>query len=258
MTATRARPAARRERAGATAERPWIPAVAVPAQEESAHHVLLWQVRGAADVVVAGVERMLGAGNAMWVPVGTPHEFTVHADSVTMPLFFEAGGLATTLDRPTVVPVDRDLRTLMLGYSVTLYTIVRPEADLARQILARVERGPVAETGPPMPATPSARAIADALRCNPGDARSVGELAESVHASPRTIERAFSTETGMTLRRWRLRTRMEAAAVLLRADAATDAAAHRVGYTNVNAFRRAFLEHFGATPTVYRARYRAQ
>lgn len=236
----------------------WIPETSVEDLRESEVHVLLWQVRGTADVDVEGEQRAVTAGHALWLPVGTRHGFTVHENAVTVPLFFPAADTATTLSAPTLVTVDRDLRTLMLAHSVSWSTRVRPEANLARQILALIEDRPVLSTALPLPSHEAALMIAEALRFNPGDIRSIETLAESVHTSARTIERAFQQETGMTLRQWRIRNRMEAAAILLRTDASPDAVAHRVGYTNVNSFRRVFKGHFGLSPTQYAARYRAQ
>ncbi|RAY16744.1 AraC family transcriptional regulator [Actinomadura craniellae] len=236
----------------------WMPAVTIPEQHEDRLHVLLWQVCGDTDLIVGGDSRTLTAGYALWIPVGVRHEFTVRADSVTMPLFFEAADTATTLTEPTLVTVDQDLRMLMLAYTVSWNTIIKPTPNLARQILALIEESPVLSAVLPMPTSEPARAIAEALRFNPGDIRGVEKLAESVHTSVRTVERMFQAETGMTLRRWRIRNRMEAAAILLRSNAAPEAVAHRVGYTNANAFRRVFKSHFGISPTEYLDRYRAQ
>ncbi len=236
----------------------WMPAVAVPEQHEKQLHVLLWQVCGDADLVVGGRGHALTAGHALWIPVGVRHEFTVAANSVTMPLFFEAANTATTLTEPTLVTVDRDLQTLMLAYTVSWNTIIKPTPNLARQILALIEESPVLSAVLPMPSGEPARTIAEALRFNPGDIRSVEKLAESVHTSVRTVERMFQAETGMTLRQWRIRNRMEAAAILLRSNASPGAVAHRVGYTNANAFRRVFKSHFGISPAEYLDRYRAQ
>lgn len=240
---------------GATPWRTWIPPVSVSGMREDHLHVLLWQVRGTADLAVEGDNHSLMVGHALWIPVGVRHEFTVHANSVTMPLFFDVDETATTLREPTLVTVDGDLRTLMLAYTVSWTTAIKPKANLARQILALIEQSPVVSTALPMPTTEAAQAIAQTLRFNPGDIRSVEELAESVHTSSRTIERAFQAETGMTLRRWRILIRMEAAAILLRSDSSLDAVAHRVGYTNVNSFRRVFKGHFGLSPTEYVDRY---
>lgn len=238
--------------------RTWIPAVSMSGLREEDLHVLLWQVRGDTDLVVDGAEHRLTVGHAMWVPVDTPHGFSVHANSVTMPLFFPAADIATTLCRPTLLAVDRDLRTLMLAHAVSWSTAIKPEANLARQILALIEESPVLSTGLPMPASEPAQVIAETLRFNPGDIRTVDELAASVHTTSRTIERAFRAETGITLRQWRIRNRMEAAAILLRSRATLDAVARRVGYSNVNSFRRVFTAHFGISPTVYAKRYRPQ
>lgn len=235
-----------------------VPSVSVDARAETDTHVLLWQVRGRSDFDVDGWVGRLDRDHALWIPVGTRHSFTTHVDSALLPMFFAVAETATTLAAPTVISVDSDLRTLFLAFVQSTYSIIRPHANIARQILALVEQRPVPPTAPPMPTTVSARTVAEALRFNPGDDRGVDALAESAHASTRTIERAFRAETGMTLRRWRIRNRMEAAGVLLRAHTTTDAVARRVGYANTGAFRRVFKEHFGMTPGQYVARFRAE
>lgn len=235
--------------------RVWIPPTSIPEQREEHTHVLLWQSVGAADVVIDDEPRSLTAGHALWVPAGTPHRFAVHSNSVTVPLFFPVDRTATTLTSATMITVDRDLRTLMLAYTVSWNTIVQPRTDLARQILAMIEDRPVLSNALPMPTSEPAQIIAETLRFNPGDVRTVDELAASVHTSARTIERSFRAETGMTLRQWRIRNRVEAAAVLLRSEMTLVAVAHRVGYANVNSFRRVFQGHFGVSPTEYASRY---
>jgi AraC-like DNA-binding protein len=240
---------------------PWrvhVPPVSIPARVESDKHVLLWQVRGRSDFDVDGEARRLDRGFALWVPVGTRHAFTTHANSVLLPMFFEVAETATTLRAPTVITVDRDLRTLFLAFVQSTYSIIRPHANIARQILALIEERPVLVTALPMPTSEAALIVAEALRFNPGDDRGVDELAESAHASTRTIERAFLAETGMTLRQWRIRNRMEAAGILLRARTTPDAVARRVGYANTSAFRRVFKGHFGITPSQYIARFRVE
>jgi transcriptional regulator GlxA family with amidase domain len=119
-----------------------------------------------------------------------------------------------------------------------------------------IESSPGRSTALPMPATEAALTVAETLRFNPGDDHTLAELAASVHASVRTIERAFVAETGMTFRQWRIHNRMEAAAILLRTASNLEAVANRVGYLNASAFGRAFKEHFGTTPHRYALRFR--
>ncbi|WP_223881357.1 helix-turn-helix transcriptional regulator [Nesterenkonia ebinurensis] len=231
--------------------RTWIPPATLSERCEQDHHVLLWQVRGNAELVIDEKPMTLSEGHAAWVPAGVRHRFTVQANSVVVPLVFSVGRIATTLNEPTIIRVGRQLHTVLLAHGVAGMTAIALEANLDRQVLSLLERSPVAATAMQLPESAPARAVAETLLFNPGDIRTAEQLAASVHTSLRTVEREFRAETGMTLRQWRLRNRMQAAAVLLRTDTTVHAVAHRVGYTHVNAFRRAFKQHFGITPTHY-------
>lgn len=238
-------------------ERPLhLPAVTIAEHANATSHLLLWQVRGASDFVIEGQDSQLTAGQALWIPARVRHGFTTHVNAVLLPMSFDAAATATTLREPTLVSVDRDLRTLFLAFVQTTYSIIRPQANLARQILTVIEDRPPPATNLPDPRSAAARRVAEALRLDPGDERSIDELAASVHVSARTIERSFAAETGMTLRRWRIENRMETAGLLLRAPAPlVDSVAQRVGYTHTSAFRRVFKGHFGMTPSEYVARF---
>lgn len=219
--------------------------------QESALHVLLWQAFGSSDVTVDEDAHVLEPGHALWIPAGSSHDFTVRDNSVTVPLFFDAASAARTPQRPMHIAVAEELNALMLAYSVSWHTMVQPPANLGRQLLAVIAKSSTAPSAPPLPTTSSVRTIADALRSNPGDGRSVHELAASVHLSVRTVERHFRAETGMTLRRWRILTRMNAASLLLRTPVRVDEVAHLVGYTNISAFSRVFAAHYGISPAEY-------
>ncbi|HMR48079.1 MAG TPA: helix-turn-helix domain-containing protein [Arachnia sp.] len=232
------------------------PASLEPVTERDAH-VLLWIVRGVAEVAVAEETYRLSAGHAVWVPVGLRHSFVTEENSVVVPALFDVATTATTLGEPSVIVVDRDLRTLLLAHVQASFAFIKAK-NVERQILSLLEDNPVVVTTLPMPATEAALIVAEALRFNPGDDRSVHELARSAHASVSKVERAFLAETGMTLRQWRIKNRMETAGMLLRAPTAVDAVAQRVGYTNTSAFGRVFKGHFGMTPGEYIARYRRQ
>lgn len=235
-----------------------VPPVSIPVRVHDDEHLLAWQARGDTSFVLDGVPHELTTGRALWIPAGTRHSLTVHADSVMLPMWFPLLDAATTLTGVSSVPVSRELRTLFLALIQSQTTIIRPAANIARQILALLEDTPRTSSTQPMPASPAAREIAEALLFNPGDDRSVDELAASVHTSPRTIERAFRAETGSTLRTWRIRNRVDAACDLLRSATTVEAVAHRVGYTTASAFRRVFKEHTGMTPGDFLAQYRPE
>lgn len=233
----------------------YLPSVHVPRRVHHDEHLLLWQVRGSADVILDDETCTLAAGHALWLPAGSDHALQVHENSVMLPMFFETADSATTLHRVSLIAVDRDLRTLFLACIQSQQTVIRPAANIARQILSIIEQQPAPSPKLPMPSTEAAAFVAESLRFNPGDDRSADELARGAHSSLRTVERAFKSETGMTLRQWRIRNRMETAGRLLRSAQSLEAVAHRVGYTDASAFRRVFKAHFGCTPSEYATRY---
>lgn len=59
-----------------------VPAVSISKRIHVEHHILFWQVRGGSYFNVNGEAIRLLAGQALWVPVGTSHEFSVGDKSV--------------------------------------------------------------------------------------------------------------------------------------------------------------------------------
>ena len=109
----------------------------------------------------------------------------------------------------------------------------------------------------PMPADVRALRVAGMVRENPGDAKSLDQLARKIGASKRTIERLFQTETEMTFGKWRQQLRMLHALRLLAAGETVTTAALEVGYDSTSAFISAFKSAMGTTPGRYYAESQA-
>ena len=103
----------------------------------------------------------------------------------------------------------------------------------------------------PMPADARALRVAEIVRANPGEAKSLDHLAKTIGASKRTIERLFLTETEMTFGKWRQQLRMLHALRLLAAGEPVTTAALEVGYDSTSAFISAFKTAVGTTPGRY-------
>ncbi|HIW90892.1 MAG TPA: AraC family transcriptional regulator [Candidatus Corynebacterium avicola] len=238
-----------------------IPATNIPERVHHDLHLLLWQVRGVSDFMLRPPGSMsshdiqLSAGHVLWLPVGYRHKVHVHANSTMLPTFFDAASTATSLNGPTIIPVDDILQSLILAQIQMNHTVIRPEANIARQILSLIEDAPKANDSLPTPTSEPARRIAEAIRFNPGDDRSASELAESVHTSLRSVQRHFTAETGMNLQQWRTRVRVIAGAGLLRNGSTLTAVAGRTGYADVSSFCRAFKSHYGVPTGEYLKRY---
>lgn len=232
-----------------------IPMIDVPQRVHDREHLLLWQADGVSHADLDGQPWSITLGQALWVPAGVHHRITVHQNSVLLPMLFGIDENATTLSGPLLTAVDANLRTLFLAYLQLQNSIIRHSGSLARQILSILESSPLTHSHLPRPVSPAACRIAQSLIFNPGDDRSIEQLAASEHTSTRSIERAFKTETGMTLRQWRTWVRMQSAASLLRRHSSIAGVARRVGYQDPSAFGRTFKDFHGLTPRDFRRRF---
>ena len=103
----------------------------------------------------------------------------------------------------------------------------------------------------PSPRDVRARRVADALRRDPADARTLEALSGSAGASKRTLERVFAAETGMTFGTWRQQLRLLHATRLLAAGEKVTVAATEAGYESTSAFIAMFRRAMGTTPSRY-------
>lgn len=83
-------------------------------------------------------------------------------------------------------------------------------------------------------------------------------LARRVHLSPRTLDRRFREQLGVSPGRWLLRRRLDAARTLLETtDHTVEAVATQTGLSSAANLRRRFLDALGTTPAAYRRAFRA-
>lgn len=226
------------------------PALSVRPRVHEREHLLLWQVHGAADLVLDGEPVVLPASSACWIPAGVVHAIAVRADSVLLPLFFDAAATHSPAAGCTVLRIPEELRPLLMlsmQYQNSILSAPEGRDQLEAQVLGLIR----SRSALPLPRSEPARSIAEGLRDHPADPRTAQEIAASAHLSYRTLERVFLQETGMTLHQWRIAGRMLAATRLLREGIAIPAVAARVGYANVSAFGRVFRKQVGETPRRY-------
>ncbi len=225
-----------------------IPATQLAERRHESTHILLWLVAGEGWVRLGQRVITIGAGEALWIPAGTVHEPALAADSAALPMFFDAGEYPDGIRGLRVVPVEGDLELACLALVQCSYSALAPAVDLQRIVLDGIARLAALPEDQLLPQSPAARAAASLMLHAPTDNRRIEELAQAVHVSPRSLERAFRTETGLSPRQWRTRLRMHLARTLLDQGASVAATASRVGYTSLNAFVRAYRSRWGTTP----------
>lgn len=229
-----------------------IPPASLSSRTHDDEHVAIWQLRGRSRFTVERDAVDLGEDDVLWIPAGLTHSAHLEPNSVIFPYKFPVAETATVLKSVSLARLNSEETIYFLALKQMTTTEIRPKVNLARQVLSILEHRLLGGDELPLPRNPAAAAVAEALLFNPGDDRTIAQWAGEVHASARSLERAFLAETGMTLRQWRLHNRMNAASSLLATGASIASVSHRVGYLSPNSFTRAFRTHFGTTPSQHR------
>jgi len=217
-------------------------------------HQLAWAASGVLTVLTADATWVLPPARALWIPAGLRHETASDGGRATMrslyirPRLFPVPWPET--GRPTPVRTSPLLGEL-IGY------LGQPDLDPERRQHAETMLAdlltpvPATTIGVRLPASATARRVAESLRADPADRRTLREWGHEVGASERTLARAFTAEAGLPFGRWRTLLRLQAALSMLAAGDPVSRVAGRVGYDTPSAFVAAFRRETGQTPGTY-------
>jgi AraC-like DNA-binding protein/quercetin dioxygenase-like cupin family protein len=214
---------------------------------------LVYAARGVMTVEVADAAWIVPAHRAVWVPAEVPHS-VVMTGNVSMRTLYVSPVLTDGLPRACqTIEVSPLLRELILE-TVRMEMLHCDRPGDARLIAVMLDQLAAVKAAPlrlPMPSHPRLRSIAERLRTVPLEDTSLELVSKLANLSARTVERVFSTETGLTFVRWRQRMRMLHALKLLADNEPVTRIALAVGYQSPSAFIAAFKRELGVTPTQY-------
>jgi AraC-like DNA-binding protein len=215
-------------------------------------HQLAWAARGVVTMRVGPAVWVLPRSRGLWIPADVRHEVLVGGPTTMLGIYFDPAACPIEWTAPTVVAISGLLADLLEHLGDELDPARRRRAEaVVFDLLAPL---PVTVLDVPMPSDPRAAALADALRADPADGRSLASWGRHVGASSRTLARIVERETGMGFERWRTQLRMSAALSRLAAGEPVTRVAHEVGYASSSAFVVAFRRATGTTPGAYFAR----
>lgn len=211
---------------------------------------LVWADRGQIAVVVGQRRWILAPSQALWIPAEQVHDVATTAGTELYCAYLWEEECDVTWQGLTVLAMSPLAREL-------LKHLAREDLDdgAARHaratLLSVLSPAEAAGVDLPMPDDPRARSIASAVLENPGAPHTLGDWARQLHASERTIQRAFLADTGLTFSAWRTQVRLFRSLPLLADHVPVAAVASRMGYSSTNGFTAAFRQHFGTTPANY-------
>ncbi len=215
-------------------------------------HQLAWAASGVLTVLTQDATWVLPPTRALWIPAGLPHETGSDGRATMRSLYirpeFSPSGWAEP-QRPTPVAASPLLAELIGYLSRNLDPDHRAHAEvLLADLLTPM---PMTTIQVVLPASGPARMLAEALRADPSDRRTLEQWGRQVAASERTLARAFAAETGVPFGRWRTLLRLQAALPMLARGEPVGRVASRVGYDTPSAFVAAFRRETGQTPAAY-------
>lgn len=222
--------------------------------------MLFWVAHGRAVLSIDGEEWSLGSGEALVIARGA--SVSARTRSTAVPTWLP--GAETPMTRRIRIP--REWEPIILHRFAAGLGYLRP-TEGGRDLPFIAGSGPEARAGdtsegdrrvPPMPADENLGRLARFLLASLGTQHRLGRLADTVSLSPRTLQRRFREETGMTLSTWLTSARVCASLPLLAADLRIYLIAHRVGFADASAFSRAFRRFMAHTPREARRRLRAR
>ncbi len=216
---------------------------------------LLWAMNGVIKVTSHACVWVVPPSHAVWIPGGLPHRFATETDAEILNLYVDPSrrlreGKGLTGQGCAVLELTPLARELMLRLGTRLQggTYDAAMRRLAEVALDELEMLPEAPLSLPGGQDPRLVRLTQHLAANPADKRPLAELAREFGAAPRTLERLFRNETGLSFRQWRNRLRLLAAIDALNRGESSTAIAYSLGWHSPSAFVAAFREQFGTTP----------
>lgn len=185
----------------------------------------------------------------LWVPGGVSHSNHVTPNARLTYLFVEPGAakLPDECCTLSVSPMLREMIHRVAGLSERDV----PDAHVdrfTRVMLDELALMPRERPELPVSDHPKIAIISAELLANPSDRRTVGQWAERVAVSERSLKRIMVQETGLSFGRWRHQLHLVIALRELAGGATVQQVAGNLGYESTTAFIVMFRKALGTTP----------
>ena len=186
---------------------------------------------------------------AVWIPARTAHGIRM-ATAVSMRTLYLGPGVARKLPKTcSVIHVKPLLRELIVeAVGIGSLALRAPVHSALRVLLvSEIRNARSVPTLVTLPQDPRALRVAHAFMCDPA-AGTAADLCRRCGVTPRTVQRLFLRDVGVSFETWRRQARlMKGIERLMEGDSVTSVAME-LGYQQPNAFIRLFRDTLGATP----------
>nr|WP_210411851.1 helix-turn-helix transcriptional regulator [Noviherbaspirillum sp. UKPF54] len=231
-----------------------IPAEAANPRHHHAWGELVYSFSGLMEVKLANRHYLAPPQYAVWLPPFVEH-MGVNKYETTFCSVYIAEELCAALPKTTcALTVSPLLRAALEHLRDHPPQAQGAEAHdrLLRVVLDQLAGAACAGSYLPASDDPVLGPVLRMLEANPGDTRSLPELARVANTTERTLTRRCQRDLGMSFIEWRQRLRIVKAMPLLEAGQTVEKVAFDLGYGSASAFIAMFRRMLGVTPDEFR------
>ncbi len=212
---------------------------------------LVHATSGVMVVTTSAGQWVVPPSRGIWVPAGTMHSIRTVGPVLMRSLFVWPDAAPDLPTRCEVVAISPLLRELILA-AVDVKSGYSPDSRdgrLMRLLLDELSVLPVLPLKLPQPRDPRLAAVCRGISRTPDDNSTLADWGERVGADPKTLQRLFARETGMSFGQWRQQARLLIGLEQLAAGERVVDVALNLGYNSPSAFASMFKRQFGETPS---------
>lgn len=214
---------------------------------------LIHAVQGVIVVSTDSGQWIVPPTRGLWMPAGVKHQSRMVGEVRVRTVYIrpDAGpGLPTHCQVVSISPLLRELILAAIDVAQP-YAADSRDGRLMTLLLDEVALLPSLPLRLPQPTDPDLLAICEAIAGTPDDPSTLGQWAKRLGVDPKTIQRRFTRQTGMTFGQWRQQARLIMALEQLASGVKVVDVALNLGYSSPSAFATMFKRQFGAPPSAY-------
>lgn len=215
------------------------------------HAQLVHAVHGVMVVSTAQGQWIVPPTRGMWMPANTVHWIRMVGRVQMRTAYIRPDASAGLPTQCTVLNMPPLLRELILAaIDIPLpYDADTRNGRLMRLLLDEVLLVPTLPLHLPHPTDGGLQEICEEIVATPDSALTLADWGARLGLDPKTIQRRFARETGMTFGQWRQQARLLAALEKLAAGVKVVDVALDLGYDSPSAFATMFKRQFGVPPS---------
>lgn len=232
----------------------YVPAEGMYPQHRHAWGEFVYSFSGVMEVKLADHHYLAPPQYGIWLPPDVEHVGLNRYEAVHCSLYIApqgCGSLPRTACALTVSPLVRALLEHLRQQPTERPGTLQHER-LLQVLVDQLALAPCAGSYLPSSDDALLGAVLRMLEEQPGDNRSLPELAHAVHTTERTLMRRARRDLGMSFVEWRQRLRVVKAMPLLEAGQTVETIALDLGYGSASAFITMFKRLVGTTPDEFR------